>query len=294
MNCRTAILLISSLMLALSCVERKPPSAGTNSPPPAPQTPAQLATQAGAFPAELPGDKEIRNSEVAYNLALEYFQKGEVGAAHHYTDLAHRMQPSSKYLYMKGLCHIAEQRFDLALPPLEEAYRMGAGTPDNAASILNALGVCLMHMEKDDAALEKFREVVNMQGPIRKADAYYNMGVIYLRQQKSADAEAVFSKVVEENPGRYEAFNKLGLLRAARGSWEDATRDFKRAIGIIARNSSARRSDGPEIHFNCGEALFQRKMYREAREHLNEAVKLSPEGPFGLKAKALLIQLGGY
>lgn len=274
--------LLSLLLAGASCVEKKPPSA----------TPATSASP-GSMPAELPGDKDIQNPEVAYNLALEHSQKRELEAAHHYIDLAQRLGPNSKYLFVKGVFYIGEGRFDMALPVLDQALAAGPGTTDNRLAILNAQGVCLKELNRDDEALAKFREVVNSPGLVSRYEAYYNMGIIYIRQGKGVDAEAVFMKVAEENPRYYPAHNKLGILRAAQGDWASAALSFKRALEIFNTDYAGQGPDGAELHCNYGEALYQQKMYREARAELLEVLKIAPEGPFGQRAKALLTQLGG-
>ena len=274
--------LLALLLLGSACVEKKPP---------APAVGAQAPV--GSNPTELPGDKDIQNPEVAYNLALEHNQKREMEAAHHYIDLAQRLGPNSKYLFVKGVFYIAEGKFDSALPVLDQALQAGPGTTDNRLAILNAQGVCLKELKRDEEALAKFREVVNTPGMVSRYEAYYNMGILYIRQGRGVDAEAVFMKVVEENPRYFPAHNKLGILRAAQGDWAGAALSFKRALDIFQTDYAGQGADGAELHCNFGEALFQQKMYREARAELLEVLKIAPEGPFGQRAKTLLAQLGG-
>ena len=54
-----------------------------------------------------------------------------------------------------------------------------------------------------------------------------------------------------------------------------------------------RTADGAEIYCNYGEALFQEKLYPQARNALLQVLKIAPESMFGQKAKELLGQLGG-
>jgi tetratricopeptide (TPR) repeat protein len=270
------------LMLTVACGEKKPPStlagAGQNSRP---------------APGELPGDKDIQNPEVAYNLALEHAQKRQMEAAHHYIDLAQKLGPNPKYLFVKGVFFIQEGKYTQAIAVLDQSLQGGAETTDNKLAILNAQGVCLKELGRDDEALAKFREVVNTPGLVSRYEAYYNMGIIYIRQSKMTDAEAVFLKVTEENPSYYAAFNKMGIVRAARGDWTGAALSFRKALAVFATDYGNQGQDGAELHCNYGEALFQQKMYKEARAELLQVLKIAPEGSFGQRAKELLAQLGG-
>ncbi len=242
---------------------------------------------------ELPGDETIKNPEVAYNMALEFAGQQNMEAAHHYIALAMKLRTDSKYSYTQALLYLTEAQYTEALTYLQLSLQQGAGTQENRLAVLNAMGVCYKEMGQDEEALAKFREVVTAPGLFSRYESYYNMGVIYMRQKKTLDAQAVFMKVVEENPGYYKAYNKLGLLAADRGDWSGAAANYKKSLDILSQDYNANQSDGAEIYFNYGDALYQEKLYPQARNALLQVLKISPEGPFGLKAKEILGQLGG-
>ncbi len=243
-------------------------------------------------PGELPGDKTIKNPEVAYNLALEFAGQRNMEAAHHYIDLAIKLQPQAKYTYAKGLFYLSEKHFKEAIGMFDQALKQGPGTQDNRLAILNAEGVCYMELEQDQKALDLFRQVVNAPGAFSRFESYYNMGVIYLREKKYLDAEAVFNKVIDENPNFYRAYNKLGILQGMKGRWSDAAISFKKALDLISMDYSAQQTDGAEIYCNYGEALLHEKLYPQAKDALLKVLGIAPEGFWGQKAKSLLAQMG--
>ena len=283
---RSAVILSVALALALvACATKQQKIAG-----------APMVTEKGAqslAPGELPGDKNIQNPEVAYNMALEFAGQGNMEAAHHYIDLASKLRQDSKYSFTKGLFYLSERKFNEALMYLEQAMKLGPGTTENRLAVLNAEGVCLKELGRDDEALERFREVVTTPGLFSRYESYYNMGVIYLRQKKFLDAQAVFMKVTQENPGYYRAYNKLGILAALKEDWAGAAANFKKALDLISNNYDAIQSDGAEIYLNYGEALFREKLYPEARNALMQVLRISPESAYGTRAKELLGQIGG-
>lgn len=242
---------------------------------------------------ELPGDKEIKNPEVAYNLALEFAGKRNMEAAHHYIQLASQMRPFSKYSFTNGLFFLQEANYKEALIYLQQAMQLGPGTTQNRLAVLNAEGVCNMELGQDDKALELFREVVNTPGIMARYESYYNMGVIYLRQKRLMDAQAVFMKVVEENPRYFKGYNKLGLIAALNRKWDDASLYYKKAVDILTNNYQAKQAGGAEAYYGYGEALFNLQKYPEARNAFLEVLKIAPEGEFGQRAKKLLVRLGG-
>lgn len=282
---KASALVLPLLVLVLaSCASQKPPKIPGA---PHPKESEKLA------PGELPGDQSIQNPEVAYNMALEFAGNQNMEAAHHYIELAMKLQADAKYSYTQGLFFLSERKFQEAIGWFEKALQQGPGTSDNRLAVLNAEGVCYKELGQDEEALKRFREVVNTPGLFSRYESYYNMGVIYLRQNKILDAEAVFMKVVDENPGYYRAYNKLGLLAASRQDWAGAALNFKRAIDIMSNDYGALQTDGAEIFLNYGEALFHEKLYPESRNALLQVLKTSPESVYGTRAKELLAQIGG-
>ncbi len=244
-------------------------------------------------PGDLPGDETIKNPEVAYNMALEFAGQQSMEAAHHYIELAMKLRPDAKYSYTEGLFYLSEARYKEALTHLQHSLDQGPGTQENRLAVLNAMGVCYKELGQDEEALAKFREVVNSPGLFSRYESYYNMGVIYMGQKKNLDAEAVFMKVVDENPGYYKAYDKLGILQAIRQDWAGAAASFKKALDILTQDYGATQNDGAEVYCNYGEALYREKLYPQARDALLQVLKIAPESPYGTRAKEILAQLGG-
>ena len=69
--------------------------------------------------------------------------------------------------------------------------------------------------------------------------------------------------------------------------------NYKKALDILSQDYGANQADGAEIYCNYGEALFQEKLYPQARTALMQVLKIAPESVFGQRAKVLLSQLGG-
>jgi tetratricopeptide (TPR) repeat protein len=277
------LILILVILLASACHKKKDNILGA----PSDSSKTPLA------PGELPGDAQIKNPEVGYNMALEFANQQNMEAAQHYIDLAMSLEPNAKYSFTKGLFLIRESKYQEALTSLDEAIQLGPGTEDNRLAVLNAQGICYMGLGKDDEALAKFREVVNKPGMVSRYESYYNMGVVYLGQKRYLDAESVFQKVLEENPGYYPAYNKLGLLQEQKGDWAGAAISFQKAMDLIGNDYRAIQNIGPELYCNYGETLAQLGQYAKARDALRTVLKIAPESAFGTKAKQLLAAMEG-
>ena len=239
----------------------------------------------------LPGDENVKNSEIAYNLALEYAQSRNMNAAHHYIDLAMRLEPHAKYSYTKGVFYLGEKRYDKAILWLDKSMSQGPDELQAKLDILNAQGIALMHLKRYDEAKTKFREIINTEGLISKFNAYYNLGLIYLEEGSTDDAESVLRKALEENPNDYRVYVKLGNIAKKKGDYLSAYGDFSKASELVEQVYSSLQVDGPEVYFNLAESLLKLNRVEECRNALLKVIKISPEGPFGLKAKEVLSKL---
>lgn len=239
----------------------------------------------------LPGDDNIKNSEVAYNLSLEYAGARNMPAAHHYLDLAMKLEPHAKYSYTKGVFFLGEKRYEKALAWLDKAMSQEVGELQARMDILNAQGIALLNLKRYDEAKEKFREIINTEEMISKFNAYYNIGLIYIEENKYEEAENVLRKAVEENPNDYRVYIKLGMIALKKGDYLSAYGDYQKAADLIEGFYSAVQTYGPEIYYGLGESLVKLNRIEEGRNAFLKVIKISPEGKWGQKAKEILSKL---
>lgn len=239
----------------------------------------------------LPGDENIKSSEVAYNLALEYANARNMSAAHHYIDLAMRLEPHAKYSYTKAIFYIGEKRFEKAKLWLDMAMSQEPDELQGKIDILNAQGIVLLNLKKYEEAKAKFREIINIEGLISKFNAYYNLSLVYLEENNIQDAENALRKALEENPNDYRVYSKLGFIAFKKGDYLSSYADYSKASELVEQVYSALQTDGPEIYYNLGESLLKLQKIEECRKALLKVIKISPEGQYGLKAKEILSRL---
>jgi Flp pilus assembly protein TadD/peroxiredoxin len=134
------------------------------------------------------------------------------------------------------------------------------------------------------------------------ADAFYNLGTLYLRRNASQPAKQNLEQAIKLRPNYPEAWNNLGMLAAQRGDNEEAIRDFQRSLdlrpsyatallnlgnlyrrqGDLARAETllqrAHESEpqNPEVHYSLGMLFAHRNQTGAAEEQLKQAVQLRP------------------
>ena len=87
-----------------------------------------------------------------------------------------------------------------------------------------------------------------------RSDAWYDYGVLLLREGKFTEARTALLKAVEINPAYAEAHYNLGAIEERDGRMEDAEREFRQAITNQPDYSAAR--------FQLGRILVNREDYR--------------------------------
>src|SRR6185437_10036184 len=94
-------------------------------------------------------------------------------------------------------------------------------------------------------------------------------GIAHHREDRKAEAERCYRRVLDIAPNQPDALNLLGVLAADAGLWD-------LAIGLMRRALTTRPKD-PNIQNNIGHALSQIHEYEEARDHLERALSLKPD-----------------
>lgn len=104
-------------------------------------------------------------------------------------------------------------------------------------------------------------------------ESQFEIGTIYDRIKRPADAVKHFSRVVELNPRDARAFDYLALNLEALGEIGRAETAYKKAIAINQHGSFY---DG-FIDYNYGRFLAKRGNFADSKTHLDRAVELVPD-----------------
>jgi protein O-GlcNAc transferase len=101
----------------------------------------------------------------------------------------------------------------------------------------------------------------------------FSLADSHRRAGRLAEAEAIYRKIVAENPDHAEALNRLGLVLRMAGQTEAAVEVIRRAIALSADNGA--------YYNNLGIALHQAGRVDEAVLALESATRLKPDSAGG-------------
>lgn len=138
--------------------------------------------------------------------------------------------------------------------------------------IYSYVGIIYMNMgnmrNAEDYAREAEKYIPEKPEP-QDAQAFFNIGTIYLNAGKFEKGKMFLHKAIEINPNETGALVNLG-------AYSNKIGDFKGAIEYLeeARN---RGDNSPHLWYNLGVAYFKAGRKKEAEEALRKAVLMKPE-----------------
>ena len=118
-----------------------------------------------------------------------------------------------------------------------------------------------------DQAAAAFREAIRVNPAF--ADAYYNLGTIYMNTQRPAEAREVLLRAIEIKPDYADALNNLGLLAAEQGRAGEAEAYFQKAVDKSPQYAIAWQ--------NLGNLYREQHRWKESRQALERALQIDPD-----------------
>lgn len=177
-----------------------------------------------------------------------------------YQGLAH---PDQVLVDIRSLPHTREDRMRKAIPFQGKLWQ--GDFQRNAFTY----GVAFFQRGYLDEAAESFQQAIASKPT--DAEAYYNLGTLYLRRNDRPLARQNLEQAVALRPNHPEAWNNLGMLSAQEGDAEQAVRDFKQSLAL--------KPDYAIAMVNLANLYRRQRSFEEAEELLGQALQLAPNDP---------------
>ncbi|HWA95687.1 MAG TPA: FG-GAP-like repeat-containing protein [Terracidiphilus sp.] len=128
-------------------------------------------------------------------------------------------------------------------------------------------GVAMYQHGYLEQATASFKQVIAAQP--ENAEAYYNLGTLYLRTHQPDQARQFLEQTIKAKPEYPEAWNNLGMLAAQQGQYEEALKDFQKAL--------SQRPGFVIALVNLGNLYRRTRDYSQAETYLRQALSAQPD-----------------
>lgn len=127
------------------------------------------------------------------------------------------------------------------------------------------LSTAYLRLERYDEAVDALKKAI--QGDPEKADYYFRLGLVCLKQHAFSEAIRYFKEAVGKDPLHYEAYYNTGILYIQQGSCREAAEMFLKAVHV--------RPQEAQTYRDLGDAYFSLGNFEGAVEQFQKAISLS-------------------
>lgn len=170
-------------------------------------------------------------------------------------------------LYLLGCRFLFQDRFNEALEPLREAFRL---VPRRGVG--HRLGHCYLALGELKQAESALRHEVAAYPD--SVPAYNALGVALVRQAKRSEALAVFQEALKRDPQSPEANNNAANVLSELGREGEALPYLQKVVLADTQHADAQ--------YNLGTLLQSLGRHEEAIVALEAALRISPRSPYAL------------
>lgn len=263
-----------------------------------PATEFEDANSRKMAPDQLPQDLELKK-------AVEMYNRGYLKPAQaEFQQIVESGKPAevkSMALVYLGIMADDEGKFNLAADFFERAIKFDNGNfyaHYNMAIALRHKGLykeALAALERAQKLRPDLVEAQNLKGQLQYQNqdlkgaestlkqaietskdplAYYNLGMVYKKDGKFAEAKAAFLDALNQASAgeiAYKAATQLGMLHATQADLPNAKYYFERAVALSPATA--------KYHYNLALVLHQLGENERAVRELDEAIKLGSDNP---------------
>ena len=164
----------------------------------------------------------------------------------------------------------------------EASFQRALDNDSSSAEALYGLGSVYLQQEKSAEAQEMFERVVKMRSSYSDTlpSAWNNLGLLATREGHTAEAAEHFQEALRLSPDYLIALENLGNAYRQLKQWEDARKTLEHAVAVGPED--------PEANYSLGMVFAQLNDINRAYEYLQRALKFRPDYPEALNNLGIL------
>lgn len=222
------------------------------------------------FRGILPTAPDGRVAALARTLGEIHYDAKQYGEALRYFRISLARQEDLDTAAVVADLHYLRKEYAAALVLYENIIRKYPDSQQAHAALINAGNIRLLQEEWDDA-LDCYQRALRKEP--NNARLWYNMGILFWRQELFAKAESSFLKAAKLDPLYDEALKSAALAVIRQG-------DERRALNLYLGRIAARKEATPAWMYRDAGGLFRRlREYDNAANFLRRAMGMTPDRP---------------
>jgi len=190
-------------------------------------------------------------------------------------------EESARTHYDIGLGALADNNLAKAISELQIAVKEDPGNPRHHY----ALGNAYLRNRQFDEAIASLKQAVELNS--RLSDAYSDLGAAYVQKQQWDLAIDSFRKALANPQYAFpeRVYLNLGIIYYVRGQYDAAAGEFEKLLDLFPQS--------PDGHFFLGRTRLAQNRPAEAREQLEQAIKIEGSIPiYHFELGVALLQSG--
>jgi Flp pilus assembly protein TadD len=251
-----------------------PATAATPTAPVAPVTPPVAAPPTpGSTPAGTGDASTIKEATIAYNNGVAALKKNDLdGAATQFQQAVALAPKDAKAQMFLGYVRLQQGRYPEALAALQAAQTQGTGLDaKETAQLNNNIGNVYWKQERQAEAITAFQKAVD--GDPEYMDARYNLAFALFARKNYKDALPHFSYLLAKTPP--DPALDLAAVYDARGAVYEKLAQWSKAVGDYRKASELDKKE-PSYAFNLALAMLNSGRLNDAIAPLQEVIRRDP------------------
>ncbi|MGI8960812.1 MAG: tetratricopeptide repeat protein [Bryobacteraceae bacterium] len=143
--------------------------------------------------------------------------------------------------------------------------KLTAADPRDYSALFN-LALAETALNESDRAAEHYRQTLALKPNLYEAEL--NLGILYLRERRPADAEPLLRNAAKQKPNQARPLRYLGDSLLGREDFPGAAEAYRQALVIDPKLAAG--------HLGLGQSLARQGKLDEALLHYRQAVELDP------------------
>jgi len=265
MRYRALVVLLLGGLAVAGCSSSSSESQATNQDVRQTSSPSDAATSNPLYPFTIMRQGSVMLQQGRTEEALKLFEE------------AARLQPSNATVFnMIGLCNLKMEKYPEALDAFSTALQLIPTFSDAR----NNRGATYLAMGQYHLAEVDFLAVLGDNTYPHHWDIYYNLGMVYLNQNRLAAAEENFTRAATAPRPVYEAFLRLAEINVKRNRTDAAIQ--------LLEEARLKFPDRLEATLELGSILLDEGRTEEGRKYLDEVIKGAPGSDLARRAREIL------